>query len=258
MLLTARSLCRAITASALALATLAGLAQSPASSTSAQTPAAPPACPPMANIAIPSRAAILAKITNFDAARFKPGKDVWFKLARPFNYPGCSLDTDSVVYAHVISATPNDVSLAFDRADCNHRDQQPLKLRVIAIVGPPEQLHHMHEDLPSEVAGGARQIAQAVYGTEEFDEELNPGGPPHTIHPGIVVGIKDVKLAPTQGVECSDRISTEGNRLQLASGSQLILAMTVNRVIHRPQTAPNPASQATPSPAPQAAPAPQP
>src|SRR4051812_4182759 len=178
-------------------------AQAPASSTSASPVTAPPViCAPMANVPIPSRAAILAKVTGLDSAHLKPGKDVWFKLARPFNYPGCALDTDAVVYAHVVSSSPSEVSLAFDRADCNHRDQQPLKLRVIAIVGPPEQLRHMHEDLPSEVAGGARQIGSAVFGTEEFDEELNPGGPPHTIPPGIVVGIKNLKLEPTAGPQC--------------------------------------------------------
>ena len=195
----------------------------------------------MANIAIPSRAAIEAKVTSLDSARLKPGKDVWFKLARPFFYPGCSLDADSVVYARVISVSPSEISLSFDRADCNHHDQQPLKLRVIAIVGPPSESHHMHEDMPTEVSGGVRQIGQAVFGTDEFDEDLNPGGPPHTIHPGIVVGIKNLKLEPTAGPECSDKITTDGNRIQLASGSELILAMTVNRVIHRPQTTPTPA-----------------
>jgi hypothetical protein len=212
-------------------------AQSPASSAPEQPAAAPHViCAPMAaNLAIPSRAAIEAKITNFDSAHLKAGSSVWFKIARPFYYPGCALDADSVVYAHVISVSPSEVSLAFDRADCNHRDQQPLKLRVIAIVGPPSESHHMHEDLPSEVAGGARQMAQAVYGTDEFDEELNPGGPPHTIHPGVVVGIKNLKLQPTAGPECSDKISTDGNRIQLASGSELILALTVTRVIHKPQ-----------------------
>jgi hypothetical protein len=194
-----------------------------------------------ANLAIPSRAAIEAKITNFDSAHLKAGSSIWFKVARPFYYSGCILDADSVVYAHVIAVSPSEVSLAFDRADCNHRDQQPIKLRVIAIVGPPTGSHHMHEDLPSEVRGGARQMAQAVYGTDEFDEELNPGGPPHTIHPGIVVGIKDLKLAPTAGPECSDKISTDGNRIQLASGSELILALTVTRVVHPPQASAPPA-----------------
>jgi len=239
------------------LCPLIALAQTPASSAPSVV-ATPVTCAPMANIAVPSRAAILAKVTNFDAGHLKPGKDVWFKLARPFNYPACALETDSVVYAHVIAVSPSDVSLAFDRADCNHRDQQPLKLRVIGIIGPPDQLHHMHEDLPSEVAGGARQIAQAVYGTDQFDEELNPGGPPHTIRPGIVVGIKDVKLQPTAGVECSDRISTNGNRLQLASGSELILAMTVNRNIRKPLPVLNTTPHIEPNPVPQATPPPHP
>ena len=239
MLLTPRSLTNII--SALCLSTLGALSQSPAPATSAQAPAAArPTCAPMANIAIPSRAAILAKVTSLDSAHLKPGKDVWFKLARPFNYPGCALDADSVVYARVVSVSPSEISLAFDRADCNHHDQQPLKLRIIAIVGPPSESHHLHEDMPTEVSGGVRQIGQAVFGTDEYDEDLNPGGPPHTIHPGIVVGIKNLKLQPTAGPECSDKITTDGNRIQLASGSELILAMTVNRVIHKPQTQPAP------------------
>jgi hypothetical protein len=238
MLLTPRPLTRII--AAVCFSTTAALAQSPAPSASGQ--AAPPAtCAPMANIAIPSRAAIEAKVTSLDSAHLKAGKDIWFKLARPFNYPGCALDADSVVYARVISASPTEISLAFDRADCNHHDQQPLKLRIIAIVGPPGESHHLHEDMPTEVAGGVRQIGQAVFGTDEFDEDLNPGGPPHTIHPGIVVGIKNLTLQPTAGPECSDKITTDGNRIQLASGSELILAMTVNRVIHRPQATPTPA-----------------
>jgi hypothetical protein len=222
------------------LCSLAAFGQEPALHN--QTPvasASPGTCAPLApNLSISSRAAIEAKVTSFDSAHLKAGSSIWFKTARPFYYPGCSLDADSVVYAHVISVSPSEISLIFDRADCNHHDQQPVRLRVIAIVGPPNELHHMHEDLPSEVAGGARQIAQAVYGTDAFDEDLNPGGPPHTIHPGIVVGIKNLKLEPTAGLNCSDKISTEGNRIQLESGSELILAITVIRVMHKQQALP--------------------
>ncbi len=195
----------------------------------------------MANIAIPSRAAIEAKVTSLDSAHLKAGKDVWFKLAKPFYYPGCALDADSVVYARVVSVSPNEISLDFNRADCNHRDQQPLKLRVIALVGPPGEAHHVHEDMPTEVRGGVRQIGEAISGTAALDEDLNPGGPPHTIHPGIVVGIKNIKLQPTAGPECSDRISTDGDRIQFANGSELILAMTVTRNIRKPQAQPTPA-----------------
>jgi hypothetical protein len=242
MLLTPRTLPCIFAFTALALVALAGLAQAPptpANPSISPEPGAQPACPPMANIAIPSRAAIEAKVTGLDSAHLKPGKDIWFKLARPFSYPGCALDADSVVYARVISVSPSEISLSFDRADCNHRDQQPLNLRVIAIVGPPGESHHMHEDMPTEVAGGVRQIGEAVYATSALDENLNPGGAPHTIHPGIVVGVKDLKLQPTAGPQCSDKISTNGNRIQLASGSELILAMTVTRTIKKP-VAPSP------------------
>ena len=96
----------------------------------------------------------------------------------------------------------------------------------------------MHEDMPTEVSGGVRQIGQAVYGTDEYDEDLNPGGPPHTIHPGVVVGIKNLTLQPTAGLNCSDKIATDGNRIQLAPGSELILAMTVTRMIRKPAAPP--------------------
>ena len=242
MLCTPGSFARALASSLLVLSTIAAVSQSPDSAKPPQSPApaAQSACPPMANIAIPSRAAIEAKVTSLDSAHLKPGKDVWFKLARPFFYPGCSLDADSVVYARVVSVSPSEISLDFDRADCNHRDQVPLKLRVIAIVGPPGEAHHMHEDMPTELRGGVRQMGEALYGTDEFDENLNPGGPPHTIHPGIVVGIKNLKLEPTAGEQCSDKITTDGDRIQLANGSELILAMTVTRNIRKPQTQPAP------------------
>ena len=235
-----RSLLRLLASSALSLSPLIAFPQAAAPPASVPLPSAarPVACAPMANIAIPSRAAIEAKVTGLDSAHLKPNSEIWFKIARPFFYPGCSLDADSVVYAHVESVSPSEISLAFDRADCNHHDRQPLKLRVIAIVGPPSGSHYMHEDMPTEVSGGVRQIGQAVYGTDEYDEDLNPGGPPHTIHPGVVVGIKNLTLQPTAGLNCSDKIATDGNRIQLAPGSELILAMTVTRMIRKPAAPP--------------------
>lgn len=244
MLCTPGSFTRALASSVLVLSTIAAGSQSPDSAKppqAAAASAAQPACPPMANIAIPSRAAIEAKVTSLDSAHLKAGKDIWFKLARPFYYPGCALDADSVIYARVVSVSPTEISLDFNRADCNHRDQQPLKLRVIALVGPPSETHHLHEDMPAEVAGGVRQIGQAVFGTDEYDEDLNPGGPPHTIRPGVVVGLKNLRLEPTAGPECSDKITTDRDRIQFANGSELILAMTVTRNLRKPQAQPTPA-----------------
>lgn len=247
MLFIYRSRIHILVSAPLLFSSLIAPSQSTTPPAPAQTSAVIPAvsCAPMANLAISSRAAIEAKVTGLDTAHLKPGKDIWFKIARPFFYPGCSLDVDSVVYARVISVTSSrnpdstELSLAFDRADCNHRNEQPLKLRVIALVGPPGESHHMHDETPTEVAGGVRQIGQAVFNTSALDEDLNPGGPPHTIHPGIVVGIRNLKLLPTAGPNCSDKITSDNSRIQLASGSELILAMTVTRVIRTPPNQPN-------------------
>lgn len=228
---------------ALSLLPLSPLMTFPQSSAAPPAPVAHP-CYPMANIGIPSRVAIEAKVTGLDSTHLQAGKEIWFKIARPFYYPGCSLDADSVVYARVVSVSPTELSLDFDHADCNHHDRQPLKLRIIGIVGPPDESRRLHDEIPTEVAGGVRQIGAAIYATDEFDEELNPGGPPHTIRPGVVVGIKNLKLEPTRGAECSDRISTDADKIQLAPGSELLLVMTVTRVIHKapnqPATPPHP------------------
>jgi hypothetical protein len=87
----------------------------------------------------------------------------------------------------------------------------------------------MHEDMPTQVAGSARQIDNAVAGTNALDMELNPGGPPHTVRPGIVVGVPNLKLEPTAGPECSDKLSSTASKIQLGPGSELILALTETR-----------------------------
>jgi hypothetical protein len=68
-----------------------------------------------------------------------------------------------------------------------------------------------------------------VAGSDALDMELNPGGPPHTVRPGIVVGVRNLKLEPTAGPECSDKLTSTSSKIQLAPGSELILAMTQTR-----------------------------
>jgi hypothetical protein len=60
-----------------------------------------------------------------------------------------------------------------------------------------------------------------------MDEELNPGGPPHTIHPGIVVNIPKVKLEPEGGPGCSARLTSTSRSVELGPGSQLLLTMAI-------------------------------
>lgn len=179
---------------------------------------------------------IEAKITGINSAHLKPGKEAWFKVAHGVSYPGCTLEADSVVYAKIVSSSASkgpggsELSLSFDRADCTGHDKQPIQFRLIAVVGPPDEIKHMHGAMPTEVSGRGRQIDDAMAGTNALDLELNPGGPPHTVHPGIVVGVPRLKLEPTAGTECSDKLTSADSKTQLAPGSEFILAVTQTRM----------------------------
>jgi len=211
------------------------LAFTAAASLAQNTAQSPVPCAALADTSIPTNSTVEAKVMGIDSSKLKPGKEIWLKVAHGVIYQGCTLEPDSAVYGHVISAsggkgaTSSDLSLSFDHADCSGHDKQPFKLRVIAVVGPPDYKHNMHEEMPTKVAGGARGIDDAVAGTNALDMELNPGGPPHTVHPGIVVGIPNLKLEPTAGPECSDKMTSTSSKIQLSPGSELILALTETR-----------------------------
>jgi hypothetical protein len=197
-----------------------------------QKSSAASSCAALADASIPTNSTVEAKVMGLDSSKLKVGKEVWFKVAHGVIYQTCTLDPDSVVYAHILSATggkgatSSELSLAFDHADCSGHDKQPFKLRVLAVIGPPGQKRNMHEDMPAQVSGGVRHIDNTLADTNGLDLELNPGGPPHTVHPGIVVGIPNLKLEPTAGPECSDKLSSTSSKIQLGPGSELILAMT--------------------------------
>jgi hypothetical protein len=198
-----------------------------------------PVCQPGDAIARPLNQTIEAKVTGgLDSGRLKPGKEIWVKVANGYVYPGCTLEADSILYGRVISATssknPNasELSLLFDHGDCTDRAKKPLKLRLIGLVAPPDESRRMHGEIPVEVAGGVQQAGgsrtgqDAVSELNGLDDNLNPGGPPRTIHPGIVVRMPDVKLVPEGGPECSAKITSTKNSVTIGTGSELILTMS--------------------------------
>lgn len=214
--------------SAVSFAQVSAPAQRPSSANGSE----PVPCNRLADTATPVSATVEAKVDGLDSAHLKVGKEIWFKVANGVSYQGCTLEADSAVYARIksVSSTKDpaaaELSLAFDHADCAGRGKQPLNLRLIGIVGPPDERHRMHSEMPTEVSGRGRDITDAAAGTNALDMELNPGGPLHTVRPGIVVGVPQLKLEPTAGAECSDKMTSSKSRIQLGPGSELILALT--------------------------------
>lgn len=194
-----------------------------------------PACQQFENRDWPVESTIEARVTELmDSAHLKPGKEVFVKVLYGLTYPGCVLTQDSILYGHVTAAAssknPNssELGLVFDHADCEGRQKQRLPLRLIGLVAPRDQSNMLHDALPTQVAGGARQISEPVTGSTGRDDDLSPGGPPNTVHPGIVVRMPKVKLEPEGGPGCSARISSSDRTVQLGTGTEVIL--TVEKV----------------------------
>lgn len=234
----------------LALATSAALAQNPVDakpsaqqtppqpgqSSEATSPSTSPAVQPQCaadHRDFPLDSTIEAKVTSLlDSAHLKPGKEITVQLVTEWQYPGCNLSARSTLYGHVTTASSSkdpgasELGLVFDKGECDGHSKKPISLSVIGVIAPPDQYVGLHSVLPSAVSGGGRNISNSVgnAGVAQ-DENLNPGGAPHTVHPGIVVGIPKLKLEPHGGPDCSAKLTSTNRSVRLSSGSELILIM---------------------------------
>jgi hypothetical protein len=191
-----------------------------------------PTCRQFDNRDWPVYSTIQARVTELmDSSHLKPGKEVFVKVLYGLTYPGCALAQDAILYGHVTAAAssknPNssELGLVFDHADCTGHQKQELHLRLIGLVAPLDEARMLHDAMPAEVSGGPRQMSDAVSGSNGRDDNLSSGGPPNTVHPGIVVRMPKVKLEPEGGPGCSAKISSSDPRVQLAAGAEFILTV---------------------------------
>jgi hypothetical protein len=182
---------------------------------------------------IPVSSTIEAKVTgSLESAHLKPGKEITAQVVTEWESPGCNLPAGSTLYGHVTDATSSkdpdrsEMAIVFDQGQCDRHAKRPISLTLIGVVAPSGQFVGMHSALPSEVSGAGRNISNAVgNGGVAQDENLNPGGLPRTVHPGIVVRIPKLQLEPHGGPGCSARMISTKRNFRLESGSTLILTM---------------------------------
>jgi hypothetical protein len=81
----------------------------------------------------------------------------------------------------------------------------------------------MHNVMPTKVAGGAKAISEtaAVMGIQS-DDDMNAA---RIVHPGVVTGLKHLKLIPEGGPECSAMLTSEERSVHLDSGTEFIMTM---------------------------------
>jgi hypothetical protein len=165
------------------------------------------------------------------ATHLKPGKQIWLNSAYGMVYAGCTLEKDAAIYGTVTAAAssknPNasELSLEFNSADCTGHPKQPMKLLVVGVLAPPDELKNSHDAMPTEIQGGGRQISDTAANTKGHDSKLNPGGSSHGIHPGVVLGYKNLKLEPQGGPQCSAKLTSTDRNIELAPGAILLMVV---------------------------------
>ena len=184
---------------------------------------------------IPIGAAIEANVKGvLDSSRLKVGKEVWASVVNGLSYPGCTLNAGAAVYGHIKAIVPKDgsntsqLSLVFDHADCEGNGKKEMPLRLIGLIGPEEMSERMHDIVPTGLKGSQRNSPSAVLATVFRDDKLNPGGPPRTIHVGVVLGLPKLQLDYAGGPECSAQITSTDRSVQLEPGTELILVVQSN------------------------------
>jgi len=187
---------------------------------------------------LPKNVTIEAQIAGWlDSAHAKPGQQVMLKVVHEWISEDCRLPAGAMLYGKVLESsagkTGGELAVAFNQGNCFNQSKKDLSLRVIGVVGPSGERKALHDSMPAELqdsvhtrTGGARSISEtaASMGLEE-DENLNHGGPPNTIHPGIVVGLKGIKMIPEAGPQCSALMTSTAHSVRLDTGSEFILTM---------------------------------
>jgi len=187
-------------------------------------------CPRFEERDLPTDSTIAASVMNLlDSSHLKPGKEIVVKVLNEWQSDKCTLPAGSMLYGHVTAAKASrnpgesELALVIDHGECSGESKKELPLKILALVAPPSEFVGLHSILPAEVRGGARQLSDTTGGL--YDDNLNPGGQPHTVHPGVVAGYKDVKLDAVGGPACSARFTSTEPSVRLWTGSELILTM---------------------------------
>jgi tetratricopeptide (TPR) repeat protein len=203
-----------------------------ASGASAANDAGKDACEPEDTADLPLSSTLEAKVTGlFDSGHMKPGRPVAVTVVHEWLDSDCRLSEGAILYGHVTASSStkdpdaSELGLLFDHGDCVGHEKQALSLRIIGVVAAPDSFVGLQAATPTEVSGRGRSISTAAASISAFAlvVNLNPEGPPNTIHPGIVAGIPKMKLDPLGGPGCSARLTSSERSLRLGTGTELIM-----------------------------------
>jgi hypothetical protein len=197
-------------------------------------------CQPGNNSDQPLTSTIEGKVIGaYDSGHLKPGSRITLQTVKQWEDPECTLPVKALLYGHVVDVNSAkgsngaEMSIVFDHGDCENHPNKELAIRVIGYIAPPDTFDGLHAVMPSEVHG-ARSISDAVSdlgtGADALELNLNPGGPPKTVHPGIVAGNAKMKLEPLAGPGCSTKITSTDRSIRFGVGAELLMTRQTSKL----------------------------
>jgi tetratricopeptide (TPR) repeat protein len=194
--------------------------------------ASDPACNQYANQNAdrPLNSAIRGNVTDrLDSAHLKPGQPITVKVVRAWIAPSCALTAGSMLYGHVLAATTqkktgaSELAVVFDHGDCSGHPKQVLLLRIIGVRDSTAS-SSVHNAMPTEVSGGARDISSTAGSMgHASDDDMKAGAA--IVRPGIVFDIPQLQLIPEGGPDCSAKLVSQKSSVHLDTGTEFILTM---------------------------------
>ncbi len=198
----------------IALTCLTGAAQTQAKASPA------PITPLLANLTYP-----------LDASLAKVGRPVHAAVTSPWSSEGCQLAVGAYLYGHVSKVDrrsktdhKSSLHLVFDHADCNRQKEVPIKLTMIALLGPFSQGRNVTDTPVGTPIGGVRSV--------EVPTAVNRLAPPPgrdvptRWKAGMVIGLPNMNLTVGTGAEGGSIVWAIDTDARLEGQTTLMLIAT--------------------------------
>jgi len=201
-------------------------------------------------------------MTSLYAHKLHEGATVFARVLVDWRSADCTLDTGSILEAHVISVVPSSkaakgsqLDLAFTRAQCGERKLRDFPLLLAAVVVVPEQGDQgiFSDPLPFSPLGGGFSAGdafrQAASVSWEITAETAQATPLGRMKMGDVSGIKGLKLSVGTGPDNSSILSSTDRDVAVENHTLLLLIPAQGGIPRQPDNArtAKPASGAAPA-----------
>jgi hypothetical protein len=204
-----------------------------------------------------------------DNRRSAIGTPVFGSALAAWDGPQCAVAKGGVVAGHIAEAERKtkpqrggvgeaQLSILFDKADCNGEHAVPIHLLLYAVVVPAPQAEMMMYEDPQlygnlvnhSTAGRSNGKSSTERIQTDVSDKTEAGLYSGAIHAGQVLGEKQIALKVGAGPEGSSRLHSAKNDFRIGAGATLLLVIPLQPASNETNAIPaSPSTTATPSPA---------